>query len=69
VTAQVDSVFAIPSEVDDAARTARRLAPILHVPERELLRKLSDPEKEFVWLARRVDETAARRVASWKVPG
>lgn len=69
VTAQVDSVFAIPSEVDDPSRTAAELSAVLGVPRAELLRKLSDPEREFVWLARRVDEATARRVTSRKVPG
>lgn len=69
VTAQVDSVFAIPGDVEDPEGTARTLAPILGVGARELSRKLSEPDKEFVWLARRVPEATARQVASRRIPG
>ena len=69
VTATVESIFAIPSEIDDAAGTAAVLAPLLGLPLKEVKRKLSDPDKEFVWLARRVPEPISRRVASRRLPG
>jgi len=69
VTALVDSVFAIPSDVDDAARTAALLAPVLGQSGRELRRKLQENDRDFVWLSRRVGEGAALRVAGLRLPG
>ncbi len=69
VTVYADSVFAIPSDVENPKSTAAVLAPLLAVPARELERRLANPEKEFVWLARRVSEAAAARVKSANLPG
>lgn len=69
VTALVDSVFAIPSDVEDAEETAQALAPLLRVPVRELKKKLSEADRDFVWLARRVDEATAKNVASLRIEG
>jgi cell division protein FtsI (penicillin-binding protein 3) len=61
VSVLADSVFAIPSDVENASKTAAALAPILGLPAKEIERKLSNLDRDFVWLARRVsDETAAR---------
>lgn len=69
VTAQVDSVFAIPSEVENPASAAATLASILDVPRKELEKKLDNPERDFVWVARRVPEETAQRVAARHLPG
>ena len=69
VTTSVESVFAIPSDIDDPAAVARALAPIVKEPVAELRKRLSDPEREFVWIARRVDEGTAREVKRRALPG
>ncbi len=69
VTALADSLFAIPSDVDDAPRTAALLAPVLNQPARELRRKLQEDDRDFVWLSRRVPEAVAVRVAALRLPG
>jgi cell division protein FtsI (penicillin-binding protein 3) len=69
ITREVDSVFAIPSDVEDPAATARILAPLLSLRVPELTKRLKSPERDFVWLARRVDEPVAKAVASRKLPG
>jgi cell division protein FtsI (penicillin-binding protein 3) len=69
VTVDADSVFAIPSDVENPKATAAALAPILAVPARELERRLGSAEKEFVWLARRVSEATAARVKAANLPG
>ncbi|MBP7675836.1 MAG: transpeptidase family protein [Thermoanaerobaculia bacterium] len=69
VTTTVESVFAIPSDIDDPAGVARALAPIVKQPFRELKRKLSESEKEFVWVARRVDAETAATVKARALPG
>jgi len=69
VTTTVESVFAIPSDIDDPAAVARALAPVVKVPAAELRRKLSDRERDFVWVARRVSDETARKVRTSALPG
>ncbi len=69
VTAAVDSVFAIPSELEEPEPIARALSPILGIPARDLAKKLSDADRDFVWLARRVPEAVARQVKDRRLPG
>lgn len=69
VTTTVESVFAIPSDIDDPAGVARALAPLVKQPASELRKKLSDAEREFVWIARRVDAETARAVKARSLPG
>ena len=69
VTVYVDSVFAIPSDVENPMTTAAALAPVLGVPARELERRLSNVEKDFVWLARRVSEETAAKLGRSLPPG
>lgn len=50
------SVYADPQYLrDHPADVARKLAPVLGVPESELLKKLDRKDKQFVWLKRDMD--------------
>ena len=69
VTTTVESVFAIPSDIEDPDEVARTLAPLVKQPVRELRRKLSDRERDFVWVARRVSEETALAVKRRSLPG
>jgi cell division protein FtsI (penicillin-binding protein 3) len=69
VTTAVESVFAIPSDIDDPDAVARVLAPMVKQTVAELVRKLSDRERDFVWVARRVDEGMALAVKRRMLPG
>jgi len=69
VTVYADSVFAIPSDVENPKAAATTLAPLLGVPARELERRLSNVEKDFVWLARRVSEESAAKIERTRIPG
>lgn len=51
---EVPSVYGVPTVLDSPARTARELAPLLHVRSEDLERKLRQ-QRGFVWLARKVD--------------
>ncbi len=55
------SVAADPSMIDDPAATAKRLAPLLRMPEDELEAKLSG-DGEYVMLREAVDEQVANAV-------
>ena len=61
VSVTLDSVFADPALVDDALGAARALAPVLDLPEEELLRKLR-LERRFVWLRRQVEPAVSDQV-------
>lgn len=73
INARVESVFAIPSDVADADKEAALLAPLLKHPAKELARKLESPDRDFIWIARRVTDGVAARVkaliAEKRLPG
>ena len=63
------TVFANPFLVKNPSRTAARLAPLLGVPQGDLLEKLGDREKGFVYLKRQLNPNAGARVARLKIEG
>jgi cell division protein FtsI (penicillin-binding protein 3) len=62
------SVYADPRHVTDAAKTAAQLAPVLGLPQQELLTKLTD-KVGFKYLARKVDPAIGARVMALKLDG
>jgi cell division protein FtsI/penicillin-binding protein 2 len=62
------SAYADPSTVRSAWTDAKRLAPILDVPEPELRSKLRGRGR-FVWLKRKLDMAQAREVRGLDLPG
>jgi cell division protein FtsI (penicillin-binding protein 3) len=69
VSEDAADVIATPYQVKDPARAARRLGPLLHVPEAEILRALADRSSGFAYLARQVGLPTAERVRKLKLPG
>jgi cell division protein FtsI (penicillin-binding protein 3) len=65
---QGGACFADPHRVQNAAETARLLAPLLHESVTSLQLKLAQ-RKRFVWLARRLDPETADQVKALKRPG
>lgn len=63
------TVFANPFLIDNPAKVARRVAPLIGVPRGELLEKLSDRRKGFVYLRRRLDGARGARVESLEIEG
>jgi cell division protein FtsI/penicillin-binding protein 2 len=63
------TVFAHPFLIDDPARVAARLAPLLGVDEDELLKKLSDRDKTFVYLRQKMDASLGHEVAQLGIQG
>ena len=61
VSLDVDSVYGVPSKVENPRQIARRLSRILHENPRMLERKLAG-DKHFVWLSRKVEPDEARKV-------
>ncbi len=58
---EVPSVFGMPTQVDDPARVARQVAPVVRRPVAEVRRKLSG-SRSFVWLARKLDPDRGRQL-------
>jgi cell division protein FtsI (penicillin-binding protein 3) len=65
---QVDSVFAVPSEIPDQATTATLLAHILHSDPKEILAKL-ESSRSFTWVARKVDSNTSARIRGLNLRG
>ncbi|MBI5378951.1 MAG: penicillin-binding protein 2, partial [Nitrospirae bacterium] len=61
VSLETDSLYAVPSAVDDPKALAIRLSPVLGLPARALERKL-DGDGSFKWLARKMDPARVARV-------
>jgi cell division protein FtsI (penicillin-binding protein 3) len=63
------TVFAHPFLINDPARVAARLAPLVGRSEGELLRKLSDRGSTFVYLRRKMDASLGEKVKRLKIEG
>ena len=63
-----DAVYVRPAEISDPHGTAVALASLLNLPYEQVLARLGQRQAE-VWIARRVDEDAARRVREAALPG
>jgi cell division protein FtsI (penicillin-binding protein 3) len=75
MTVQVDSIYAVPIEIDDKQGTARTLASIVHhdptdtqTTESEIVRRLNEGHG-FAWVARRVKPEIATRVKALNLKG
>src|SRR6185312_1057445 len=65
---QVDSVFAVPSEIPDQANTARLLAHILKGDPKEILARF-ESSRSFAWIARKLDNNTSARIRSLNLKG
>jgi cell division protein FtsI (penicillin-binding protein 3) len=63
------TVFGHPILIDDPARVAARLAPLIGRTESELLEKLSDKDSTFVYLRRKMDATLGQRIEDLGIEG
>ncbi len=78
VSVPVTSIYAEPGKIGDRDAAARRLAPVLGLPEPRLLALLSRTvagpggaarPADFVWLRRHVTDAQARGVKDLAIPG
>ena len=68
VSVKVDSVFAVPDEIDDPVRAAGILSTRLGIPRNELSQKLQ-MQRSFVWIKRKVSATESAALARTRLPG
>jgi len=75
MTVQVDSIYAVPSEIDDQKAAARTLAAIVHTdPEDKLSREDQiahrlEEGKNFAWVARRVTPEVSAKIRALNMKG
>jgi cell division protein FtsI/penicillin-binding protein 2 len=62
-------VFANPSAMTDREGTARALAPILGIPEQEILDKTADNTKKYVPLKRQLTDEDKKNIEAMKLTG
>ena len=62
-------VIATPYQVKDPPQMARKLAPILHISNHDILKNLDSGSSGFAYLARGVDLTAAGRIRKLGLTG
>ncbi|HJW76720.1 MAG TPA: penicillin-binding protein 2, partial [Thermoleophilia bacterium] len=63
------TVYATPYMLSDPERAARRLAAVLRVKRRPLLKSLSDRESGFAYVARKADPHRADKALALDLPG
>lgn len=63
------SIWAIPEDVERDKTKLARLAKLLEMPLPELLRKLENEDKTFVWLKRQVSESVAKEITALDLKG
>jgi cell division protein FtsI/penicillin-binding protein 2 len=69
VSVQVDSAYAVPPQIKDPAETARQIARVVPgVDARKLARQLAQ-DREFVWIARKLDPPVAAALHALDLPG
>jgi len=64
----VDSIFAVPSEIPDQETTAQILANVLNLDSQELLARLRS-QKNFAWVKRKVDADTSDRIRELNLRG
>jgi cell division protein FtsI (penicillin-binding protein 3) len=69
VSIQVDSVYAVPPEVADPAATAAALARAVPDLDRDKLARQLAGDREFIWVARKLDPPVAEKVRALKLKG
>ena len=63
------TVFANPFLIKNPAAVAARLAPLIGVPQPDVLQKISDPRKGFVYLKRKLSGPNGSKVEKLKIEG
>lgn len=68
MTINVDSVFAVPAEIPDAANAAGLIAKIIGSQPQEVLAKIQS-SRNFAWIARKIDAEQSARLRALNLKG
>ncbi len=69
ISTPVESVWASPQKIEATPRQIRRLAQVLSMNPDEVTARLSDTEREFVYLKRQLPPDQAEKVVKLGIPG
>jgi cell division protein FtsI (penicillin-binding protein 3) len=69
ISTPVKSIWAIPDDVKASPAQLKSLSSLLQLDARELARRLSNADREFVYLKRQIPPENAARVAELGIPG
>ncbi len=69
ISVRRDTVWANPQVVSDPAAYAAQLSPIVGVDEATLVRRLADRDRQFVYVARAVEDSVSRSVSDLNLAG
>jgi cell division protein FtsI (penicillin-binding protein 3) len=69
ISTPVQSVWAIPEDVDASPAQLKKLAALLGADPRELRKRLAEGSREFVYLKRQIAPEQAEQVARLALPG
>ena len=69
ISTPVESIWASPAEMDIDAAQLSKLAQTLGLDRKVLGDRLSEKDKNFVWLKRQLSPDQAARVIALKIPG
>jgi cell division protein FtsI (penicillin-binding protein 3) len=69
VSEDATTVFANPFLIDDPAGVAEQIAPLLGMPQDEVMEKLSDQDTGFVYLRRKLDATRGQKISDLDIEG
>ncbi|MEK7286500.1 MAG: penicillin-binding protein 2 [Nitrospirota bacterium] len=68
INVDVPSLYAVSDKIKQPKKTARQLAPFLNSSPRALVAKLNR-EKDFIWLARKIDQDRLNKINRLDLPG
>jgi cell division protein FtsI (penicillin-binding protein 3) len=63
------AIWAIPEDIERDQGKLQKLAKLLQMPLPELVKKLENEDRTFVWLKRQVDYAVAQQIAALDVKG
>ncbi len=66
---EVSSIYAVPSVIDSPRTFAKTLAPLLEISEKNILEKIKDKNKKFVWIKRRINENDGKKIKELHLTG
>ena len=69
VSLQVDSAYAVPGEIRDPQGVARQIAKVVPEVDARKLQKLLESDREFVWVARKLDPPVSLALRKLDIPG
>lgn len=69
ISTPVESVKAIPADVEIVPAQAKRLSQLLEVEAGEISKRLADTSREFVYLKRHLPPEQAAKIVELNVPG